>query len=107
MFYRNKPSVLFDCPKFTMLSLSVDFRLGTPILIYAMFLYLACVRLVFFAVVTGPCDLEAAYVYMAAICLIYWQLLPYYLARVQLAFFAVVTGLCALEAAYTDMAVFV
>lgn len=70
-----------------------------------MFLYLACVWLVFFAVVTGPCDLEA--VYMAAICLIYWQLLPYYLARVQLAFFAVVTGLCALEAAYTYMAVFV
>lgn len=72
-----------------------------------MFLYLACVRLVFFAVVTRPCDLEAAYVYMAAICLMYWQLLPYYLARVQLAFFAVVTGLCALEAAYTYMAVFV
>lgn len=71
-----------------------------------MFLYLACVRLVFFAVVTGPCDLEAAYVYMAAICLIYWQLLPYYLARVQLAFFAVITGLCPYEANFAYVATF-
>lgn len=71
-----------------------------------MFLYLACLQLVFFAVVTGLCALEAAYAYMTAICLIYRQLLLYYLARVQLAFFAVVTGLCALEAAYAYMAVF-
>lgn len=34
-------------------------------LIHDMFLYLACLQLVFFAVVTGLCDLEAAYAYMA------------------------------------------
>lgn len=26
VFYRNKPSVFFSCPKFTMLALRVDFR---------------------------------------------------------------------------------
>ena len=31
MFYRKKPSVLFGCPKSTMLALCVDFRLGAPV----------------------------------------------------------------------------
>lgn len=32
LFYRNKPSVFFGCPKFNMLALRIDFRLGASLL---------------------------------------------------------------------------
>ena len=34
VFYRGKPSVFFGCPKFTMLALRIDFRLGPYFLEY-------------------------------------------------------------------------
>ena len=64
---RNKPSVFFGCPKFTMLALQVDFKLGTPVFNSRYVLVSSACTAVCFAVVTGLCPYEATFSFVVTI----------------------------------------